>query len=81
MNEIDVRLMGRKLRLAVVRQQYEIGNLTEAEAIELLSGPLTPGVDTTVVDDSALLKVPADEALTFMDRRLADMQEPSHADS
>lgn len=51
------RDVARSLRLAVVQQQYNLGNLTKEEARELLSGPLTPGDDTTIVDDSDQLVV------------------------
>lgn len=51
------REVARSLRLAVVQQQYNLGNLTKEEAHELLSGPLTPGDDTTIVDDSDQLVI------------------------
>lgn len=41
-------LMARSLRLAVIQNQYDQGNLTEDDAKELLSGPLTPGDDNSV---------------------------------
>lgn len=56
MGELNIVRMARMLRLGVVREQYQNGNLTEAEAIELLSGPLEPGNESTVYDDSGLLK-------------------------
>jgi hypothetical protein len=46
----------RALRLAVVQQQYNVGNLTLDEAREILSGPLTPGDESTIYDDSDQLK-------------------------
>jgi len=49
--------IARSLRLAVVQQQYNLGNLTEEEAREILSSPLTPGDDATIVDDSDQLLV------------------------
>lgn len=45
-------MLARSLRLAVVQNQYDQENLTEDEAKELLSGPLTPGDDSTIFDDS-----------------------------
>ena len=51
------RDVARRLRIAVVQQQYDHGNLTEQEAKEVLSGPLTPGDDTTIVDDSDQLVI------------------------
>lgn len=59
--EAKLRTVARCLRLGIVRQQYEAGNLTEAEALELLRGALTPGDETTVEDDSALLHATLDE--------------------
>jgi hypothetical protein len=55
--DMAFRDIARLLRLAVVQQQYNLGNLTEEEARELLSGPLTPGDDTTIVDDSDQLVI------------------------
>lgn len=51
------RDVARSLRLAVVQQQYNLGGLTKEEAREILSGPLTPGDDMTIVDDSEQLVV------------------------
>jgi hypothetical protein len=59
------RRMARLLRIAVITQQHQIGNLTKEEAVSLLRGPLTPGDDTTIVDDSALLCLPL---ATIMER-------------
>jgi hypothetical protein len=52
------RYMARLLRIAMVTNQHIAGNLTKDEAITLLRGPLSPGDDTTIVDDSALLGLP-----------------------
>ncbi len=60
-NEIEVK-MARTLRFIAVRGYYQAGELTEAEAIEILDGCLTPGDETTRVDDSALLNMSNDEA-------------------
>jgi len=49
---LDIRELARQLRLAVVQQQYDVGNLTEEEARGILAGPLSPGDDTSIVDDS-----------------------------
>lgn len=45
-------LMARAIRLVVIQQQYKIGNLTENDAKELLSGPLSPGDINTIFNDS-----------------------------
>lgn len=47
----------RALRLAVVQQQYNAGNLSLDEAKEILSGPLTPGDESTTYDDSGQLRL------------------------
>ncbi len=49
--------MARSMRLAVIQNQYAIGNLTEQEARGLLAGPLDPDDPTTVYDDSQCLTV------------------------
>jgi hypothetical protein len=48
--------MARAIRIAVVQQQFDLGRLTEAQARDLLSRPLTPGGDD-VFDDSDQLRV------------------------
>lgn len=50
-------LLARSMRLAVVQNQFDQGNLTEAEARELLSGPLIPGDETTIFNDADQLIV------------------------
>lgn len=49
--------LSRSLRLAVVQNQYDCGNLTLDEATELLKANLTPNDDSTFFDDSQWLKV------------------------
>lgn len=49
--------MARSMRLAVIQNQYAIGNLEEDEAKQLLAGPLDPDDVTTVYDDSDCLVV------------------------
>ena len=51
MNE---RNSARFLRLAVLRNLVDVGELTESDAKDLLSGPLTPGDVSTFCDDSEL---------------------------
>jgi len=50
-------MTARSIRLAVIQQQYAVGNLTEAESKYLLSGCLTPNDESTRCDDSGELKV------------------------
>lgn len=52
--------LARDLRYAVVQQQYDLGNLTEYEALELLRGPLSPDDLSTIFDDSSRLVVKSD---------------------
>lgn len=59
--DIETR-MARALRFITVRGYYQAGEITEAEAIEILGGCLTPGDETTRVDDSALLGMSNDAA-------------------
>lgn len=47
----------RQLRLAVVQNTKDGGLITEAQAREILSGPLEPGNPSTVYDDSEWLNV------------------------
>ena len=54
-NAKDLTSMARSMRLAVVQNQRDIGNLTNAEARELLAGPLTPKDESTRYDDSEWL--------------------------
>lgn len=53
----DTVSMARSLRLAVVQNQYDIGNLTAIEARSLLAGPLSPENRTSPFDDSDCLVV------------------------
>ena len=50
-------LMARALRMAMVQNQYDNGRLSKEDAWELLAGPLGPGDDSTIVDDSCRLTV------------------------
>lgn len=57
LDKTDLRSRGRSLRLATVQNVYDSGYITEAEAREILSGPLVPGNNSTVVDDSEWLRI------------------------
>jgi len=54
---MDYTQLARDLRLSVVQNQFDVGNLTEDEALELLRGELTPGDPATKFDDSDKLKL------------------------
>ena len=43
------------LRTGLVQRFYDVGTLSLDDALGLLRGPLTPGDDSTIVDDSASL--------------------------
>lgn len=58
---MDSIKLARQLRLAVVRNVYLQGNITEEQAKWCLSGPLSPLDSESIVDDSELLC--ADDAL------------------
>ena len=49
---MDTVLMARKIRLATIMNLFQQGLLEEKDAKELLQGPLAPGDDSTIVDDS-----------------------------
>jgi len=49
--------IARSLRLAVIQNQYDQDNITKEQAIELLSGPLTPDDKTTIYNDSVCLSI------------------------
>lgn len=57
----------RFLRVAVIRNIYKQDLLTREEALELLRGPLTPGDDSTIVDDTSLLDMSVEEVLMALD--------------
>ena len=47
--------LARALRIAVISGQVRAGNLTVEQGRELLRGPLTPGDNSTIIDDSEQL--------------------------
>lgn len=51
----NITVLARQLRLAAVTNVLEQSLLDEKAARELLAGPLSPGDDSTIYDDSALL--------------------------
>ena len=51
-------ILARKLRLAVVTNVFDQNLLDEEAARELLAQPLSPGDNSTIYDDSALLGDP-----------------------
>ena len=55
---MDDVVLARQLRLAVVTNVFEQGLLDEEAARELLARPLSPGDNSTIYDDSALLGDP-----------------------
>ncbi|MDR3575344.1 MAG: hypothetical protein P4L50_15900 [Anaerolineaceae bacterium] len=65
MNE---RNYARFLRISVLRNLVDVGVLTETDAKELLAGPLTPGDDSTIVDDSVLFSEPLEKIFEMLDK-------------
>ncbi len=63
MNDLDseTRKGARFLRIAVVRNVFIQKLITEGEAKELLRGQLSPGDESSRVDDSGLLNVTLEE--------------------
>ncbi len=58
MNEKNSKiLLARSLRLSTIQQLYDNELLTEEDARELLAGPLEPGDDSNIVNDSDQLTV------------------------
>jgi hypothetical protein len=55
--------LARILRLAVVKNLLTQGKLDREQALELLSGPLAPGDETTIFDDSAMLDLSDTESM------------------
>jgi len=55
LEQLKTRRSARQLRLAVITNVYKQNLLSDSEAKELLQGPLVPGDDSTIIDDSELL--------------------------
>lgn len=70
MESEKVKQLARALRARTIRQLFKAGLLGEGDAIELLRDPLTPGDESTRVDDSALLHVTEDELLSTLGLRV-----------
>jgi hypothetical protein len=49
--------IARSLRIGLIQRFYDEGALSLDDALELLRGPLTPGDDSTIFDDSTSLIV------------------------
>lgn len=52
---MDDRTTARFLRIAIVRNRFEQGNISEELALDILSDCLSPGDESTRVDDIELL--------------------------
>lgn len=52
---MDDVVLARQLRLAIITNVFKQGLLNEEAARRLLARPLSPGDDSTIYDDSALL--------------------------
>jgi hypothetical protein len=58
LSDAEQVILARQLRLAVVTNLFDQGGLSREDAEEALRGPLTPGDESTIHDDSALLGDP-----------------------
>lgn len=67
------RNMARWLRLSVIRNVLASDSITREDAIDLLSGPLTPGDPTTIVDDSGLVDASIEEVSKVLGRLTLEM--------
>ncbi len=56
-NKDVITVVARLARMLVIQCLYNRGLLTEKTAREALSGPLTPGDETTIYDDANCLEV------------------------
>ncbi len=71
-----IQTLARMLRFGAVMLARQHDQISETEARGLLAGPLTPGDDSSIVDDSALLMMPPADALTkIRGTRPADMRD------
>lgn len=62
----ETRCIARILRYSVISGCYANGTLDLPAAMELLAGPLEPGNDSTIVDDSQLMNMQFEAALDFI---------------
>lgn len=60
---LKITIMARAARFMTVRSLVDSGVFTKEDAKEILSGPLTPGDDSTIYDDSELIDLDAEEAV------------------
>ena len=60
------RSVARMLRLGVTSQIYNAGEITMEDAEEILCGCLTPGDESTRIDDSALLDESIEKAFELI---------------
>lgn len=60
------RCLARIMRFSIIAGCYANGSLDFPAAMELLSGPLTPGDDSTIIDDSQLMNMRFEDALDFI---------------
>jgi len=60
---VDSQKMARALRLAVTRNVWMQGILTDEQAKDVLRGRLSPDDPSSEYDDSDLLDLPANDAL------------------
>lgn len=61
----QIEMFARSLRVVTIQQQYDLGSLTWEEAVELVSGPLSPGDERSIRDDSNLLVMNPEDKKRF----------------
>ena len=61
----DTEKNARLIRLIAIHGYLDTGAITKEEAVELLKGPLTPGKEDTIRDDSRFVDSTPDEVLAF----------------
>jgi len=72
MNEVQVKQTARFMRITFVKQFFTLGELTREEAEELLNLPLSPGDESTLVDDRELLGLSSSEIMAILFPQLPD---------
>lgn len=65
--------MARFLRIGVIRNVFEQGLLDRDEVMDLLSGCLTPGDESTRIDDRELLDKSTNEIMSILNIHPKDL--------
>ncbi|MDR3572879.1 MAG: hypothetical protein P4L50_03375 [Anaerolineaceae bacterium] len=68
---MNQKTVARLLRLSFIQQHLAAGNITEVDAKEVLSGPLSPEDTTTIVDDGNYLYKTPEEFMAILEQEEA----------